>query len=385
MTDKNQKPETLAINAQIGTDSAYKSIAPPLYMSSTYGWDGFEQKGEYDYGRTVNPNRAGLADALTQLEGGAGAVITATGMAAIDLALNLFDADGLIIAPHDCYGGTYRLLEHRAKQGRLKVIFIDQSDAKALKKALRKKPALVLIETPSNPLLRVVDVAKIVKAAKAAGALTLCDNTFLSPARMLPLSLGCDMVVHSTTKYINGHSDVVGGAIIAADADIAVRLAWWANCTGVTGSPFDSYQTLRGLRTLFARMNLQEANALKLAKYLDKHPKVGRVYFPGLKSDPGYKLAKKQQSGPGAMLSFEIKGGVSQVKTFITNLSLFSLAASLGGTESLLCHPATMTHRGMGAEAMTVAGIKDTLIRVSVGMEHSDDQIRDLEGAFSKI
>jgi cystathionine gamma-synthase len=228
-------------------------------------------------------------------------------------------------------------------------------------------------------------VAKIAKAAKAAGALTLCDNTFLSPARMLPLALGCDMVAHSTTKYINGHSDVVGGAIIAADAGIAEQLAWWANCTGVTASPFDCYQTLRGLRTLFARMDLQEANAIKLAKYLSKHPKIERVYFPGLKSDPGYKLAKKQQSGPGAMLSFELKGGVAQVDSFITSLSLFSLAASLGGTESLLCHPATMTHRGMGEDAMAIAGIKDTLIRVSVGMEHSDDQICDLEGAFSKI
>lgn len=377
--------QTRAISAEIGSDIPFKAVAPPLYMTSTYNWPGFEQKGPFDYGRTVNPNRTGLAQALSDLEGGAGGVITASGMAAIDLVFNLFNSDALIVAPHDCYGGTHRLLTHRAKQGRMKVEFIDFADGAALKSALSRKPALVLVETPSNPLMRIVDVEAICKAAKAAGSLTMCDNTFLSPALMQPLALGCDFVIHSTTKYINGHSDVVGGVAIAKIAEHAEQLNWWANCIGVTGSPFDSYQTLRGLRTLFARMDIQEANAQKLAKHLSKHSQVETVYYPGLKSHPQYKLAKKQQSGPGAMLSFEIKGGKRAVKAFVENSGLFQLAASLGGTESLICHPATMTHRGMTDEAMEIAGIKDSLIRISVGMEHIDDQIADIEAAFAKI
>lgn len=384
MTDKNTK-QTRAISAQIGTDIPFKAVSPPLYMTSTYNWPGFEQKGPFDYGRTVNPNRTGLADAISDLEGGAGGVITSSGMAAIDLVLNLFDAKQLIIAPHDCYGGTHRLLTYRAKQKRLRVMFIDQNDEAALSDALAAAPALLIIETPSNPLMRLVDVAALSKRAKAAGAMVMCDNTFLSPARMQPLSLGCDVVIHSTTKYINGHSDVVGGVVIVKDADVAEQLNWWANCTGVTGSPFDSYQTLRGLRTLFARMDIQEANAVKLARWLDGNDHVERVYYPGLKSHPQYALAQSQQSGPGAMLSFEIKGGKPAVKACLEHLSLFQLAASLGGTESLICHPATMTHRGMDDAALATAGIKDSLIRISVGMEHIDDQIRDLETSFAAI
>jgi len=385
MTDHKKTKQTRAISAEIGSDIPFKAVAPPLYMTSTYNWPGFEQKGPFDYGRTVNPNRTGLAQALSDLEGGAGGVITASGMAAIDLVFNLFDSSALIIAPHDCYGGTHRLLTHRAKQGRMQVEFVDMGDSKALKKALKRKPALVLVETPSNPLMRIVDITKISKAAHAAGALVMCDNTFLSPARMQPLALGCDFVIHSTTKYINGHSDVVGGVAIAKSAEHAEQLGWWANCIGVTGSPFDSYQTLRGLRTLFARMDIQEANAMKLAKHLSKHDRVETVFYPGLKSHPQYRLAKRQQSGPGAMLSFEIKGGKPAVKAFVENLTLFQLAASLGGTESLICHPATMTHRGMTDDAMEIAGIKQTLIRISVGMEHIDDQIADIEAAFTRI
>lgn len=376
---------TRAIRAEIGTDIPFKAVSPPLYMTSTYNWPGFEEKGPYDYGRTVNPNRAGLAKALADLEGGAGGVITASGMAAIDLVLNLLHADDLIVVPHDCYGGTHRLITHRGLQGRFKVKFVDQTDQRALSEALALKPKILLIETPSNPLMRLIDVRQICQAAHKIGALVLCDNTFLSPARMQPIELGCDIVVHSTTKYINGHSDVVGGVAIAKDEQIVEKLAWWANCSGVTGSPFDSYQTLRGLRTLYARMDIQEANAIKLAQYLDSHPKVSHVYYPGLKSDPGYELASTQQAGPGAMLSFELKGNKDCVRKFLGAVSLYQLAASLGGTESLICHPATMTHRGMSDEAMEIAGIKETLIRISVGMEQINDQIDDLEKAFSKI
>ena len=267
----------------------------------------------------------------------------------------------------------------------MRVKFVDQTDATALAAAMAEKPALVLIETPSNPLMRLVDIAAIFKAAKAIGALTAVDNTFLSPARQLPLKLGADFSIHSTTKYLNGHSDVVGGVIVAKTAEHGERLAWWANCTGVTGSPFDSYQTLRGMRTLFARMDAQEANAMAIAKFLHKHKKVERVYYPGLKSNPGYKLAKKQQSGPGAMLSFEVKGGFEQTKTVIEALELFQMAPSLGGTESLICFPTTMTHGGMAPEARELAGIKDTLIRVSVGLEAVDDLINDLSAALASI
>lgn len=382
---KSLSGPTRAITAEIGTDLPFKAVSPPLYMTSTYNWPGFEQKGPYDYGRTVNPNREGLASTLADLEGGACGVITASGMAAIDLVFNLVNADELIIAPHDCYGGTHRLLTHRALQGRFRVEFVDQTDGAALTAAMTRGPKLVLIETPSNPLMRLVDVSAIASAAHSVDALVMCDNTFLSPARMQPLALGCDIVIHSTTKYINGHSDVVGGAVIAKDAELGEKLAWWANCAGLTGSPFDSYQTLRGLRTLYARMDIQEANAQKLAKFLDAHTKVTRVYYPGLPSDPGYTLAQKQQSGPGAMLSFELSGDKEAVRTFFGQLSLYQLAASLGGTESLICHPATMTHRGMSDEAMEIAGITQNLIRISVGMEQIDDQITDLEAAFSKI
>jgi len=252
-TSKNLSQQTQIVQAEIGTDPSFRAVSPPLYTSSTYVWPSVAEKGPFDYGRTKNPNREGLGRAIADLEGGAHGVITSSGMAAIDLCLNLIKADDLIIAPHDCYGGTYRLFEHRAKQGRVRVLFVDQSDEAALKDALAQKPAMVLIETPSNPLMRLVDVAKIASAAKAVGAIVVADNTFLSPVRQKPLELGCDIIVHSTTKYLNGHSDVVGGAVVAKTAEQGEQLGWWANCTGVTGSPFDSWQTLRGLRTLAAR------------------------------------------------------------------------------------------------------------------------------------
>lgn len=376
---------TQTVQAEIGADPAYGSVPPPLYLSSTYLWPSVAEKGPYDYGRTNNPNRDGLGRALATLEGGAGAVMTSSGMSAIDLVFNLLKADDLIIAPHDCYGGTHRLLTHRAEQGRMRVAFIDQGDANALGQALGQKPALVLIETPSNPLMRLVDIAAICKAAKAVGALTMVDNTFLSPVRQQPLNLGADVVVHSTTKYLNGHSDIIGGAVIAKTADMAEQLAWWANCIGVTGAAFDSYQTLRGLRTLSLRMDKAEANAADIAKWLHKHKAVSKVYYPGLKSDPGHKLMKRQQSGPGAMLSFELKAGAKAATDFAENVDIFGLAASLGGVESLICQPSTMTHRGMAEEARLAAGITENLLRISVGIEDGTDLIKALEHGFANI
>lgn len=385
MTDKKQNlsMRTKTVQAEIGQDKAYGSVPPALYLSSTYLWPSVAQKGPYDYGRTNNPNRDGLSHAIASLEGGAGAVITSSGMAAIDLVFNLLGVDELILAPHDCYGGTHRLLTHRQLQGRLRVEFVDQGNSKALDAAMAKKPKLILIETPSNPLMRLVDIAAISKAAKAVGAIVMVDNTFLSPARQTPIALGADIVVHSTTKYLNGHSDIVGGAVIAKTPEHLDQLAWWANCIGVTGAAFDSYLTLRGLRTLSLRMDAAESNAAAIASMLHKHKAVSKVYYPGLKSDPGYKLMKKQQSGPGAMLSFELKGGGDAAVALAENVELFQLAASLGGVESLICQPSTMTHRGMEEAARREAGITDSLLRISVGIEDENDLVNALKQGLS--
>ena len=353
-------------------------------MSSTYLWPNPSEKGEYDYGRTNNPNRDGLAQTLAELDGGAGAVITSSGMSAIDLTLNLLDADDLILAPHDCYGGTHRLFTHRAKQNRIRVEFVDQSDEGALNAALAKRPKLVFIETPSNPLMRVVDVQKICKAAKAAGALSVVDNTFLTALRLRPLDLGADITVQSTTKYINGHSDIIGGCVVAKSADLAETLAWWANCTGVTASAFDCYQTLRGLRTLSLRLDAAEANAIAIAEFLQTQTKVKAVYSPALPSHPQSDIIKAQQSGPGPMLSFELENLEAATK-FCSALNIFKLAASLGGVESLICLPETMTHRGMEETARREAGISEGLLRLSVGIEAKSDLIADLVKGFSSI
>ncbi|MBB4799010.1 cystathionine gamma-synthase [Brevundimonas bullata] len=378
-------PRTIAARSGVDTDTAHGAVMPPLYLSSNYSFAGFDQKRKYDYSRSGNPTRDVLADTLAELEGGAGAVITATGMAAVDLPLSLLNPGELLIAPHDCYGGTHRLLCARAKKGHFRVAFVDQNDGQAMDAALADGAKLVLIETPSNPLLRVVDVADVCRRAHAVGAKVVCDNTFLSPALQRPLELGADIVVHSTTKYINGHSDVVGGAVIAADPADHEQLAWWANCLGVTGSPFDAYQTLRGLRTLFTRIERQQATAGLVAAALEQHPAVKAVHYPGLKSHPGHALAARQQSGPGAMLSFELNGGTDAVRDLIERLDIFTLAESLGGVESLIAHPATMTHAAMTPDARVVAGITDGLIRLSVGLEHQDDILADLVQALDAL
>jgi len=378
-------PRTIAARTGVDTDTAHGSVMPPLYLSSNYSFAGFDQKRQYDYSRSGNPTRDVLAETLAELEGGAGAVITATGMAAVDLPLSLLSPDDLLIAPHDCYGGTHRLLCARARKGHFRVAFVNQNDGAALDAALADGAKLVLVETPSNPLLRVTDIADVARRAHAAGAKVVADNTFLSPALQNPLSLGADIVVHSTTKYINGHSDVVGGAVISADPEVHQELAWWANCLGITGSPFDAYQTLRGLRTLFTRIERQQATATKLAKVLEAHPAVAAVHYPGLKSHSGHELAARQQRGFGAMLSFELLGGQASVCSVIDALDIFTLAESLGGVESLIAHPATMTHAAMTPEARVTAGITEGLVRISVGLEHEDDIIADLVAALDSV
>ncbi|HXE67574.1 MAG TPA: cystathionine gamma-synthase [Rhodanobacteraceae bacterium] len=373
---------TRAVRAGIETDSQHGAVVPPLHLSTNYSFAGFNEKREYDYSRSGNPTRDLLAEALAELERGAGTVVAASGMAAVALALELVPTGGKVLAAHDCYGGTWRLLEAWAKKGRFSVRFADLTDPAALAAGLAENPALVWVETPSNPLLRITDIRHVAQAAHAAGALCVVDNTFLSPALQQPLTLGADVVVHSTTKYINGHSDVVGGAVVAREAEVAEKLKWWGNCLGLTGAPFDSWLTLRGLRTLSARLRAHQENASALADLLDQHPAVTRVFYPGLGDHPQHALAQRQQSGFGAMLSFELEGGEDAVRAFLDGLQCITLAESLGGVESLVAHPATMTHAAMAPQARRAAGISDTLLRLSVGIEDIADLSRHLRAAL---
>lgn len=381
---KSQAAPTRAVRAALESDTQHGAVVPPIHLTSTYAFTGFGEKRCYDYTRSGNHTRDALAEAIAELEGGVGGVVTASGMSAVSLVAHLLDANDLLIAPHDCYGGTYRLFAGLARRGALNVEFIDQTDRQTLDRALARKPRLVWVETPSNPLLRIVDIAAIAEAAHAAGALLLVDNTFLSPGWQRPLTLGADLVLHSTTKYLNGHSDVVGGAVVARTKELHEQLTWWANCIGVTGAPFDSYLTLRGLRTLYARLNVHAENAAGIAEILSAHPAVSHVYFPGLSSHPQHELARRQQSGFGAMVSFELKGGIANVCAFLKGLRCFSLAESLGGVESLVAHPATMTHAAMDVDARRRAGISDTLLRLSIGIEAKEDLIADVTAALER-
>jgi cystathionine gamma-synthase len=353
---------TRAVRTAIESDTQHGAVVPPLHLSSNYAFAGFGEKRQYDYTRSGNPTRDALGEALTTLEGGAGAVVTASGMAALNVMVQLLKPGDLLVVPHDCYGGTYRLYEALGRKGHFEVLFVDQTDERAL----------------SNPLLRIVDIARVSALAKDCGALYAVDNTFLSPALQQPISLGADIVIHSTTKYINGHSDVVGGALVAATSELAEELTWWANCIGATGAPFDSFLTLRGLRTLQVRMRQHEETASSLARVLDEQAAVRQVYYPGLESHPGHDIARRQQCGFGGMISFEINGGEQAVRAFVDQLQYFSLAESLGGVESLVCHPPSMTHAPVSAKALKEAGISQSLIRLSVGLEAVEDLVDDV-------
>jgi len=375
---------TRAVRAALESDSQHGAVVPPIHLSSTYAFAGFGRKRTYDYTRSGNPTRDALADALAQLEGGAGAVVTSSGMAAIALVCQLLGPEDLLLAPHDCYGGTYRLFAALSRRRSCRVDFVDQSNQAAVSAAMARRPRIVWVETPSNPLLRIVDIRAMARLCRLQGALLVVDNTFLSPAWQQPIALGADVVVHSTTKYLNGHSDVVGGAVIAVSRELYEELAWWGNCIGATGAPFDSYLTLRGLRTLHARLRVHAENAEQIVQLLVGHPAVSKVYYPGLPTHPQHSLAAHQQSSPGAMISFELNGGVEQVRACLEGLRCFSLAESLGGIESLVAHPASMTHAAMDPEARRRAGISDALIRVSIGIEDADDLVRDLAAGLDR-
>ncbi|MBT8067961.1 MAG: cystathionine gamma-synthase [Gammaproteobacteria bacterium] len=373
---------TQAVRASIETDTQHGAVVPPLHLSSNFAFEGFGEKRQYDYTRSGNPTRDALADALAKLEGGAGAVVTSSGMAALTLLTQLLKPGDVIVAPHDCYGGTFRLFEQQSKKGLFEVRFVDQTDVEALRAACADGPAIILAETPSNPLLRIVDIAAIAEIASQCGALLAVDNTFLSPALQNPIELGADLVIHSTTKYINGHSDVVGGCVVAASDELTEEIAYWANCIGITGAPFDSFMTLRGIRTLHPRIRQHEESASLIANLLNNHSQVERVYYPGLESHPGHDIAKRQQRGYGGMISFELAGGEDAVRTFVEHLSFFSLAESLGGVESLVCHPRSMTHAPVNDAALAEAGIRPNLVRLSIGLEASEDLVADLLSAL---
>jgi cystathionine gamma-synthase len=375
---------TRSVRAGLESDAQHGSVVPPIYLSTNFAFEKYRTPRKYDYTRSGNPTRDQLGNALADLEDGAGAVVTCTGLSAITLILATLPSGARVVAPYDCYGGTYRLLAALHAQGNLVVEFVDQGDPTALRAALDKGARLVWIETPSNPLLRVVDIRAITEAAHAADALAVVDNTFLSPIWQQPLKLGADMVMHSTTKYLNGHSDVVGGAVIAATKELHDNLAWWANAIGVTGAPFDSFMTLRGVRSLHARMRVHAENTAAVVDCLARHPGVERVYYPGLPDHPGHDIARRQQSGFGAMLSFELHGGEAAVEAFLSGLECFTLAESLGGVESLISHPASMTHAGMEESARLRAGIGAGLLRVSVGIEDSADLVADLAAGLER-
>jgi len=375
---------TSAVRAGINTDQHYGAVVAPIHLSSTFSLKGFNEKRQFDYSRTGNPTRATFAEVIADLEQGSVGIVTSTGMSAVHLICQLLSTDDVVVIPYDCYGGSFRLFTHLAKRGQFKLIVVDQNDQMALEQALAQQPKLVLLESPSNPLLRLVDIEKVTKACHEVGALVAVDNTFLSPALQQPLTLGADIVFHSTTKYINGHSDVVGGVLVTKEQALGEELAWWANCIGITGSAFDSFLALRGLKTLPIRMKQHQSNALQVANFLKTHSAVETVYFPGFEDHPGHDIAKKQQAGFGAMLSFDIKGGEVAVKKLFANLELFTLAQSLGGVESLVCHPPTMTHAGMEESARLEAGITNSLVRLSVGIEDIDDILADLATGLAK-
>ncbi len=374
--------QTLAVRAGLETDEQHGAVVPPLHLSSTFSYEGYGKPRRYDYTRTGNPTRDALAEALGELEGGVGATVTCSGMAAITLVCQLVDPGDLVIAPNDCYGGTFRLLTGFAERGLLRLELIDQTDAAELDRTLALNPRLVWVETPTNPLLRIVDLKKLSHRLLHTDALLAVDNTFLSPVLQRPIEFGADLVVHSTTKYLNGHSDVVGGAVVATTLELHEQMQYWANALGLTGAPFDSFLTLRGLRTLHARMRLHEENATALADLAVSHPAVRCAYYPGLRDHAGHTVAKRQQRGFGGMLSLELAGGEPAAKAFLEALQYFSLAESLGGVERLAAHPWTMTHGVVDEDSKRSAGLCEGLIRLSAGIEATADLVADVEHAL---
>ncbi len=371
--------QTRTVHVGVDKDTAYNSIITPIYQTSTFRFEDIGVTRGYDYTRTANPTRTALEENIASLEGGQGASVVATGMSAITTVLHLFRPGDHIVCTHDCYGGTERILRTYQEQFNIGVSYADLRSVDALRKALRPNTKAVWIETPSNPLLNVLDIRALSEIAHEVGARAVVDNTFLSPYNQRPFEHGADIIVHSTTKYLNGHSDVVGGAIVAKEAEVLERIKYLANALGQGASPFDSWLVLRGIKTLVPRMRLHESNARAVAEFLSTHRSVSRVHYPGLPDHPQHELARRQQDGFGGMVSFEVRGGIDEVNHLLRGVRIFSLAESLGGIESLIDHPVTMTHASMDPDLRARAGINPQVIRLSVGIEHIDDLLEDLD------
>lgn len=375
--------ETLAIHAGQQPDPAYGAVMPPIYQTSTFAFEAVGKPGEFDYTRSGNPTRKALEECLAALEGGSRAFALASGMAAVATALSLLDAGDHVLVHDDLYGGTYRYLTTVCVRQGIEVGFVNMRDLDALRSAIRPNTRLLWTETPTNPLMNLQDLAAIAQIARERGVITLTDNTFASPCNQSPLALGMDIVLHSMTKYINGHSDVIAGALIVRDEALAERLKFLQNALGTPLSPFDSFLVLRGIKTLPLRMEAHNANALAVARWLQAREDVSEVLHPWLESHPQHELARRQMRGVGGTFSFRMAGGGEAAVRMLTRVRLFTLAESLGGVESLIEHPYTMTHVSIPEEARRAMGITEDMIRISVGIEHVEDLIEDLAQAMA--
>jgi cystathionine gamma-lyase len=386
MTTKSAKTlglGTRAIHAGQAPDPATGAIMTPIYATSTYVQESPGKHKGYEYSRTQNPTRMAYERCVADLEGGVAGFAFASGLAAAATVLDLLDSGSHVIAMDDLYGGSYRLFERvRRRSAGLDFSFVDLNDAAALRAALKPNTRMIWAETPTNPMLKLVDLARVAAFARKHGLILVVDNTFCSPMVQRPLELGADLVLHSATKYLNGHSDMVGGIVVAASAELAERMAFLQNSVGAVAGPFDAFLAMRGLKTLHLRMQAHCAGALELAQWLERHPAVERVVYPGLRSHPQHALARRQMRGFGGIISVELKGGLRRARRVLERCELFALAESLGGVESLIEHPAIMTHASVPAASRKRLGISDSLIRLSVGVEDVADLRADLEQAL---
>jgi cystathionine gamma-lyase/cystathionine beta-lyase len=377
--------ETMAIHAGDRPDAATGAISVPIYQTSTFVFEDVGKTRGWDYSRTANPTRRVLEDTIAQLEGGKAGFAFATGMAAVATVMHLLETGDHVISGDDVYGGSYRLFQNVMRASGLEFTFLRLNDRKKIEEAIKPNTSMLWLETPSNPLLNIVDIEMVVDIARKNKLLTVIDNTFATPYFLRPIEYGVDLVVHSTTKYLNGHCDVVGGAVVTANNELTQRMQYLLNAMGTCAAPFDCWLVLRGIETLPVRMRQHEENALAVANYLNGHPRVRRVLYPGLESHKGHEIAKRQMKGFGGVVSFELAGGIEGVHIFLRKLKVFSLAESLGGVASLAGHPATMSHASMPKDYREKVGISNELIRLSVGLESVDDLIEDLEQALNRV
>ena len=376
---------TRAIHTGQDPDPITGSVTVPVYLTSTYQQPGPGKEGKYVYSRTANPTRTALEECLASLEEGQYGLAFSSGMAATTTILLSLKKGDHVIAGDDIYGGTYRLFEQVLRNYGLQFSYVNPENPDKVEKAIRKNTRMIWIETPTNPLMRIVDIRQISKISKKAQALLVVDNTFMSPYLQNPLKHGADIVVHSTTKYLGGHSDLIGGASVTKHEAVQTRLKYLQNAVGAVPGPLDCYLVLRGIKTLAVRMERHGENSKAISELLTKQPKVEKVNYPGLSDHPQRDIIKRQMRGSGGMLSFQLKGGFNQCKKFLTRLRVFTVAESLGGVESLIEHPASMTHASVPKERRLELGIHDNLIRISVGIEDFEDLVRDLDRGFKAI